>query len=1048
MVLSDISIKRPVFATVVSLLLVTFGVISFLNLPLRELPAIDPPIVSVRTNYAGASAAIVESKITKLIEAQIAGIAGVRSITSTSRDGDSRITVEFELGRNIDAAAGDIRDRVGRIRQSLPTEADAPRIYKVESDARVIVWYNLASTVMNARQLTDYASRHIVDRLATVDGVARVRIGGEQRYAMRIWLNSTALTGHGITVGDVEKALREKNVELPAGRIESTKRDFTVRVRRAFRTTRDFATMIIRRGRNGEFIRLGQLARVEIGSEISRVDYRGNRQPRVGLGVVKQSTANTLEVARASWAEIQKIQKSLPAGTRIGRSFDSSIFIDSAIKEVYITLGIAIVLVLLVIYLFLGSVRAAIIPAVTVPVSIISCAMLLAALGFSINLLTLLAMVLAIGLVVDDAIVVLENAQRRVDMGEPPLLAAYRGTRQVGFAVIATTLVLVAVFMPLAFIGSAVGRLFTELAFAISGAVLFSSLVALTLCAMLCSKLLRPSSERSWLPRQTGRFFDWLTGLYRRSLAGVLHHPFFSIAAVLLAFAGVAALMRVLPTELAPRADRGAFFVIVKGPEGAGFDYTVRQMRKVEAAMMRQVEKGEAILVLARVPGSFGRTEEMHTGRGIVVMAPWGQRKHSTFQAMRELRRAFAKIPGVRAFPVMRHGYGRHGAGKAVSFVLQGTSYAQLARWRDIVVRAARANPNFIGVEADYRQTRPQVRIAVDRTRAAELGVSLAAIGRTLETMFGSRRVTTYVNRGEEYHVILQADRRSRLSKSKLFNLYVRSERTQELIPLSNLVRMTERAGAGSLARYNRLRAITIQANLAAGYSLGTALAFLERTVREEIPNPVGIGYKGQSADFQESKSSMAMMIGLALVIVFLVLAGQFESFIHPIVVMVAVPLAIVGGLLGLLAAGSSINIYSQIGLVILIGLAAKNGILIVEFANQLRDGGMEFEEALIEASATRFRPILMTALSTVMGAMPLVLSSGAGSESRFTIGIVIVAGLSLATALTLFVVPVFYNLLCRRTQTTGTIARRLSAYQNAGPETPAQAHRKAPQKA
>lgn len=1032
MLLSDVAVKRPIFAAVISLLLVTFGAISYMNLPLRELPAIDPPIVSVQTTYPGASAAIVESKVTKVIEAQISGIAGIKTISSTSRDGDSRITIEFALGTDIDAAAGDVRDRVGRVRDDLPDEAEAPQIAKVDADARVIVWYNLSSTVMDARQLTDYASRFIVDRLATVKGVARVRIGGEQRYAMRVWLNSTALTAHGIAVADVEQALRTKNVELPAGRIESNARDFTVRVRRAFQTPEDFRKLIIRRGADGQFVRLGQVARVDIGSEVQRTYYRGNGQPRVGLGIVKQSTANTLEVARDSWAELLKIRATLPAGTTIGRSFDSSIFIEAAVNEVYITLAIALGLVLLVIYLFLGSARAALIPAVTVPVSIISSMIVLAALGFSINLLTLLALVLAIGLVVDDAIVVLENAQRRVDMGEAPLLAAFRGTRQVGFAVIATTLVLVAVFMPLAFIGGAVGRLFTELAFAIAGAVVFSSIIALTLCAMLCSKLLRPSADRGRIPRATGRLFVWLTERYRRALVRVLAWPNLSIGCVLLAFAGIYFLFRLLPSELAPPEDRGAYFVVMKGPEGAGFDYSVRQMKLVEAAMLKQVARGEAILALSRVPGSFGRTEEMHTGRGIVIMAPWGERKGSTFAAVREMRRELSKIPGVRAAPIMRQGYGRRGANKSVLFVLQGTSYEELARWRDIVLRAARNNPGLVNVDSDYEETRPQVRVAIDRNRAAELGVSLAQIGRTLETMFGSRNVTTYIDRGEEYNVVLQADRASRLQKSNLYNLYVRSDRGGQLIPLSNLVRLEEGAGAGTLARFNRLRAVTIEANLAPGYALGDALAFLERVVREQIPDAAGVGFKGESADLKDSASSMALVIGLALAIVFLVLAAQFESFIHPVVVMVTVPLAIVGALAGLLLTGSSINIFSQIGLVILIGMAAKNGILIVEFANQLRDEGKEFKEALIEASVTRFRPILMTGVSTVMGAVPLVLAVGPGSESRFTIGVVVVAGLSFATLMTLFVVPVFYQLLARRTGSPSAIARRLARYHDA----------------
>lgn len=1025
MILSDVSVKRPVLATVLSLLLVAFGLIAFERLPLREYPDIDPPIVSVETTYPGASAAVVETKITQVLEDRVSGIEGIRTISSESRDGQSSITIEFTLDRDIDAAANDVRERLSRVVDDLPEEADPPEIFKVDANQSVIMWLNLSSDRMNRMELTDYAERYLVDRFAVLPGVARVRVGGQQRYAMRVWLDREALAARQITVEEVENVLRAENVELPAGRIESRDREFTVRLARPYRTPEDFRNLVVKRGQDGYLIRLGEVARVEVGPRDTRSELRGNGEDMIGLGIVRQSTANTLEVANAVKAEAEKVRASLPPGIDLHQSYDTSVFIDEAIAEVYKTLAIATGLVVLVIYLFLGNVRAMLVPAVTVPVSLIASLIVLYSLDFSVNLLTLLALVLAIGLVVDDAIVMLENIHRRIELGEPPLLAAYRGARQVGFAVVATTVVLVAVFVPVGFLQGSIGRLFREFAITMAAAVAFSSLVALTLSPAMCSKLLKrhekPSGFYGWLERGFAR----LASGYRRVLEAVLRHPvwvIFSLVAVLVA---IVVLFRAIPTEFAPKEDRGAFYVLVNAPEGASYSYTQSHMRDIEARMMPLIESGEAIRVLARTPRSFGSTDIVNSGIGIVVLAPWGERR-SAWDIMDELAADFSDIPGVRAFPVMRQGIGRRGISQPVQFVIGGPSYEDLARWRDIILEKAEEFPGLTGVDADYKETKPQLMVQVDKTRAADLGVSVRNIGRTLETMQGSREVTTYIDRGEEYDVVLEGEEDLHRTPMSLMNIYVRSERSGELIPLSNLVTLQEVADSATLNRYNRMRSVTISANLASGYTLGQALDFLEGVVRQELPGTARVDYKGESLELKESGRSVAFIFALALLVAFLVLAAQFESFVHPFVIMLTVPLAIVGALFGMWMTGQTLNIYSQIGIVMLIGLAAKNGILIVEFANQLRDAGMEFREALLEAASIRLRPILMTALTTVMGAVPLILAFGAGAESRVAIGVVVMSGVAFATVFTLFVIPAAYLVLARRTGSPSEVAHEL----------------------
>ena len=1034
MMLSDLSVRRPVFAAVLSLLLIAFGLLSFDRLPLREYPDINPPIVSVETRYPGASAQVVETKITQLVEDAIAGIEGIRTISSASRDGRSQVTLEFEVERDIDAAANDVRDRVARTVDRLPEEADPPEIAKADANTQQIMWLSLSSDRLSQLELSDYARRFVQDRLAMVSGVASVRIGGEREYAMRVWLDRQALAARGLTVLDVEAALRRENVELPAGTVESFEREFTVRVERSYSTAGDFAALVLRQGSDGYLVRLGDVARVEVGPANDRSELRANGVPTIGLGVSAQAKANVLDTARSVKAELARMSSGLPEGMEIVAGYDASIYIEQAIFEVYKTLLVATGLVVLVIYLFLGSFRAMLVPALTVPVSLTAAFIVLWAMGFSVNLLTLLALVLSIGLVVDDAIVVLENVYRRVEAGEPPLLAAYRGARQVGFAVIATTLVLVAVFVPIAFMEGNLGRLFSEFSLAIAGAVCFSSLVALTLVPMAASKLLRPARERAGPAALVDQAFSLFSRTYSHSLGGLIRRPLWVSGFLLAVVAGGWQLFTSLPQEYAPTEDRSSFFVIMNAPEGASFEYTQRYARDMENVLLPLLDKGEAYRVLISTP-LFGSGASVNNSIAIVSLENWDQRERSTQEIVGGLFPSLMGMPGVRAFPIQPAALGQRGFSTPVQFVLGGDTYEALAEWRDAFLGKASENPRLLNLDADYKEVKPQLLIQVDRNRAADLGVSVSEVGRTLETMLGSRRVTTYLDRGEEYDVILQAEDADRRTPGDIENLYVRAAKSGELVPLSSLVTVSEGADAATLNRFNRLRSITISANLAPGYTLGEALTFLRGIAKETLPTEARIDYKGQSRELQESSSSVLVTFSLALLVVFLVLAAQFESFIHPLVIMLTVPLAVVGALLGLELSGGSLNIYSQIGIVMMVGLAAKNGILIVEFANQLRDAGVSVEEAIKEAARLRLRPIVMTSISTAIGVLPLILGGGAGAESRMAIGVVVFAGVLFSTVLTLGVVPTFYRLLAPHTRSPEAVTQTLEAMADAQPE-------------
>ncbi|WP_159015547.1 efflux RND transporter permease subunit [Cognatiluteimonas profundi] len=1043
MKLSDISIHRPVLATVISLLLIVLGVIAFTRLPLRELPDIDPPVVSISTTYTGASAAVMETRVTKVLEDAVSGIEGVDTIQSNSQNGTSNINIEFTLKRDIESAANDVRDAVSRNLDKLPDDADAPQIRKVSSDSDVIVWFNLSGRGMDTLALTDYAERYLVDRLSTVDGVAQVQLGGAQDYAMRIWIDRDALAARGLTIDDITSALRARNVDIPAGRLESTTRDFTLQLDRSFGDQADFAQLPIGHGSDGHVIRLSEVARVELGSRERRAYYRTNGKSQVGLGIVKTSTANDLAVAEAVKKEVAEINRTLPAGLHIDVTYDATVFIDVAVHEVYKTLAEAIAMVLLVIWLFLGSMRSALVPAVTVPVCVMAAFVPLLVFGFSINLLTLLALVLSIGLVVDDAIVVLENIQRRADLGEPVPLAALRGTRQVGFAVLTTTAVLVAVFLPIAFLEGNNGRLFRELAVALAGAVAISAFVALSLTPMMCSLLVRPHTNPRGFNAWTEQRLRALADGYKRLLARFIAYPVWFGVAMVVALLLTLGLFKLVPRELAPSEDRGAFSVSVTGPEGAGFDYTVAQMTKVEQILMGYVGAGKpADRILSRVPGGYGPSENMNNGRAIVILKPWNQRDASTDQVVEKIRRDLGAIPGVRAIPQTRQGLVRSG-GQPLQVVLQGPDYRQLVQWRDRMLARMQQNPGLYGADADYKETRPQLHVVVDQAKAADLGVTEQAIGDTLQAMLGSSRVTTFVRQGQEYDVVLQGEAGERSTPTDLRNLYVRS-RSGALVPLASVVHLDERAEAGSLGRFNRLRAITLSAGLSPGYTLGEAIDWVRATGRTELPATAQLDFSGQSREYLQSGSAVLFTFAMALLIVFLVLSAQFESFLHPLVIMLTVPLAVLGALLGLYLFGKSLNLFSQIGIVMLVGLAAKNGILIVEFANQRRDAGLTVVQAILDSAATRMRPILMTSVATIAGAMPLMLATGAGAGSRTTIGVVVVFGVAVSTLLSLFVVPAFYLLLAPHTRPPDARTHRLDQMDRETPSVDIQAESRA----
>ena len=1004
--LVEFCIRRPVFASVLSLMLTLLGIVSFDRLTVRQYPNVDEPVVSVSTSYPGASSSIIETQVTQVLEGSIAGIAGIDVLESSSRSETSRITVRFRSEIDADVAASDVRDRVSRVRGRLPDEISEPVIAKVEADAQSIMFLVFTSPRMSALEITDYVDRFVVDRLKNLNGVADVIIFGERRYAMRIWIDRERLAAFNLTVQDVEAALRSQNAEIPSGRIESQDREFSVLSRTGLSTPEQFRNIVIKLS-SGHQVKLGEVARIELGASDERRASTYNGEPAIAVGVIKQATANPLDVSKAVRKVLPVINEGLPQGLTVEIGNDDTVFIDRSISAVYTTMAEAVALVVLVILFFLRSLRAAIIPTVTIPISLIATFTLMFAFGFSINTLTLLAMVLAIGLVVDDAIVVLENIYRHIEDGMAPIPAAIQGGREIGFAVIAMTLTLAAVYAPIAFAPGKTGRLFTEFALTLAGAVIVSGFVALTLTPMMSSRLLRHVEKPGRIYLLLEQFFVGMERGYRNLLARVLRvRPLVILVAIAVAgLSGV--LFAALKSELSPLEDRGVMRVRGSGPEGATVGYTKRYADQVDA-ILAKVPEVRARLTIAGTP-------EVSQALVVAPLKDWSERTRTQQEITREVNPQLRRVPGILAVTQAPGAFGQRGAGRPVEFVIQSSgTYADLQIFIDKLMERARQNPGLDSLDSDLKLNSPEFRIEIDRAKVADLGLEVALVGRTLETLLGGRQVTRFEQNGEQYDVVIQLSAVDRATPAALSTIFLRNPKG-EMIQLSNVASVTEAVAPKELKRFNQLRAVTLQANLAPGYTVGEALAFLEQAAREVLPATVQTDVAGESRDYRASAGSLALVFVLALLFIYLVLAAQFESFRDPLIIMLSVPLSMAGALAALWLTGGTLNVYSQIGLVTLIGLITKHGILIVEFANQRQHEGVERSAAVIEAAALRLRPILMTTGAMVLGALPLALATGAGAESRQQIGWVIVGGMSVGTLLTLFVVPAIYSYIGQR---------------------------------
>jgi len=1004
--LSELCIRRPVFATVLSLVLILLGIVSYTRLTVREYPNVDEPVISVTTTYRGASAKIIESQVTQILEGSIAGISGIDVLDSSSRSEQSRINVRFRPNINQDVAASDVRDRVSRVRGRLPDEVEEPIIAKVEADAQPIMFLVFTSPQMGPLEITDYIDRFIVDRLKNLNGVADVTIFGERRYAMRIWIDHERLAAFNLTVQDVENALRTQNVEVPSGRIESENREFTVLSRTGLTTPEEFGNVVVKLAGDHQ-VKLREVARVELGAEDERRESRYNGTPAMAVGIIKQAVANPLDVSKAVNALLPEINRTMPNGLTADVGNDDAIFISRSIAAVYQTIGEAILLVVLVILLFLRSLRASMIPVVTIPISLIATFTLMFALGFSVNTLTLLAMVLAIGLVVDDAIVVLENIYRHIEDGMKPVDAAIRGTREIGFAVVAMTLTLTAVYAPIAFATGKTGKLFLEFALTLAGAVLISGFVALTLTPMMCSQLLRHNPKPSRFFLVVERVLNAVEHGYRNALSASLdYRPVVLLLALAVAGSSLY-LYSGLKSELAPVEDRGVIRVRGTGPEGATLAYTSRYSAEVDKILEATPEIRSRLVI--------NGNPEVSQFLVFTRLKDWDDRTRKQQQISRELAPKVRGIAGVQAFPTDPGAFGQRGSVRPVEFVLQTSgTYDDLQGYADKLVEGLRDYPGLESMDTDLKLNTPEFRIEIDRAKVADLGLDVNVVGRTLETLLGGRQVTRFEMNGEQYDVRVQLAERDRSTPAALDTIFLRAP-AGDMIQLSNIVKVIEAVAPKELKRFNQLRSVTLQANLASGFALGEVLAHIERVAREVLPGTVQTDVNGQRRDYRAAGQSLALVFVLALAFIYLVLAAQFESFRDPLIILLTVPLSLTGALAALHFSGGTLNVYSQIGLITLVGLITKHGILIVEFTNQLEAAGAPRRDAVIAAATLRLRPILMTTGAMVLGALPLALATGAGAESRQQIGWVIFGGMSLGTLLTLFVVPAVLTLIGTR---------------------------------
>ena len=1003
--ISEITVRRPVLAAVISMFLVLIGLVSYDKLSIREYPDIDKPVVTVSTVYRGASAEIVERDITQVLEDSLSGISNIKEIKSTSKDEISQIRVEFNLSRDMESAANDVREKVSRAIPRLPKDSEQPRVAKSDTDARAILWIGFTSEQLDSIALNDYLDRNVIDRLSILPGVASITVGGERKYAIRIWLDPDKMSSRQVTVDDVLNAINKENIEKPAGRLDSVDREIGIQVKSKLSDMNMFNDIVIKTYDDRK-IRLGDVAEIIIGAESDRGFLRANNENAIGLGVVRQTKSNVLKVASAIKKELDLIRPTLPSNINMFVGYDQSVFVDESISEVRFALLISMLMVIGVIYYFLASPAATFIPTITIPVSLISTFYVIYALGYSLNVLTFLALVLAIGLIVDDSIVVLENIKRRIENGEKAFEASIEGAKQITFVVIATTLVLVAVFLPLSFMGGKTGRLFIEFGVVLSFAVIFSSIVALTLTPMLCSKLIKNKEKIDEEPVLIRKFRKF----YRESLLESQNNPkkvyLFSIMMIVISIL----LFQVVQKELAPTEDRGIFIISITAPEGSTLSYTDSIVRQVEKTLKPYVKNKEINTVFSIVaPGFSGKPGEVNSAFMFTTLTDWGSRRHQK-DIVREIFPQLLSIPGARIYAINPPSLGGSRFTPPVQLVIGGGNYEDINEWGNTLIKES-AGLKLRNANIDYKITSPRLNLKINRDKAYELGVSADSITRTMEILLASNQVTTFSKDGLTYNVILQADKSFRINQNSLDNIFVKSSNSS-LIPLSNLVTYEETSTSQSLKRINRLPSTIFSASLAPGYPLGDALKDLIGVTDSVLPANAKISFSGQSKEYYESGSSLEITILFAILIVYLVLAAQFESFRKPLAIILTVPIALTAGLYTLFLTGTSINVYSQIGFLMLIGLITKNGILVVEFANQLRKQGMSVDEAIFESSLIRLRPVLMTTISTLLGAVPLVMSSGAGAESRYSMAIVVLGGITLSSLVTLYLVPALYRLI------------------------------------
>ena len=992
-------IRRPVLSSMISLGIVLVGVIGYTRLPVREFPDADPPVVSVTVLLPGASPQVVESAVTDVLEEELSSLEGLRSITSASQEQISTITLEFTLDREIESAAQDVRDKVSRVRGRLPEDVEEPVIAKQEADAFPIMFLSLTSKTYDLMELSDLADRQIKPRLQTIPGVSGAPIYGERRFAIRVWLSPAELAARGLTPQDVENAIRSRSVEIPAGRIESDRREFAVRYLGEMRTPNEFADLTVS-SRDGQLVKLGDVARVEPGPEDDRSVTRYAQEPAIFIGVVRQSKANVLEVADGVQKELPAVRAILPPGVELHMAYDGSVFVQRSITEAKETLLITAGLVILIIFLFLATVRATIIPALAIPVSIVGTFAVLSAFGYSVNTLTLLGLILAIGIVVDDAIIVMENAYRhQEELHKDPETAAIDGTREITTAVIATTISLLAVFSPLLFLTGATGRLFNEFGAAVGGSVLISGIVALTLTPMLSAKILRVAARETRFHHVVGVVLNGVASRYERLLARGLKYPFAVIGGGALLTLSAVFLFNNLKREFVPADDRGFFFTFVVAPEGASVAYTDGYLKQLEAI----VEKTKDVRSSFGIIGFGGPPSSGFLG---TILEDWDKRDRSAQDIIGEVQPQFFGVPGVFAFAINPPAFG--GFGAPVQFVVQNRDFEALVRGMDTLTAVARTIPGLVNVDTDLRVTKPELVVSLDRDRAENLGVPARDIATTLQTLLGGRDVSRFTSENKLYDVILRLDPSERATPSDITGLQVRG-RDNNLIPLDAVTRVEERIGPRQLNHFDRVRSFTLSASMAPGFTLGEALDSLNARAAKVLPAGSTTELAGESREFKESGSTLYFAFALALIFVFMVLAAQYESLLHPFTVLLAVPLAVTGALMALWITQSTLNVYSQIGMILLIGLVSKNSILLVTYANQLRLEGHNALEAMREAGRIRLRPILMTSVATTFGALPIALGLGAGAASRRPLGYSIIGGMILSTMLTLFLVPAVF---------------------------------------